>query len=33
MSNDESLPLAEVLKTLREDIHAEDALTASRVTW
>ena len=33
MSNDESLPLAEVLKTLREDIHAEDTLIASRVTW
>jgi predicted metal-dependent enzyme (double-stranded beta helix superfamily) len=33
MSNDDSLPLADMLKALREDIHAEDTLIASRVTW
>lgn len=33
MSNAELLPLADMLKALREDIHAEDTLIASRVTW
>jgi hypothetical protein len=33
MSNNESLPLADVLRALREDIQAEDTLIASRVTW
>lgn len=33
MSNHESLPLADVLLALRQDIRAEDTLIASRVTW
>lgn len=33
MSNNESLPLADVLLALRQDIRAEDTLIASRVTW
>jgi hypothetical protein len=33
MPHNESLPLADVLQALRQDIQAEDTLIASRVTW
>ena len=33
MSHTESLPLADVLQALRQDIQAEDTLIASRMTW
>ena len=33
MSNSRSLTLADALRSLREDIQAEDTLIASRVTW
>ena len=33
MPDNETLPLADVLRALREDIQAENTLIASRVTW
>lgn len=33
MPDNETLPLADVLQALREDIQAENTLIASRVTW